>query len=659
MVHPPDLVSCLLRTQGSRVLNSCRSLQKVKQIHASVVVDGQELSLVLASKLISFYVQFDDFRSAVSVLKALKEPNTFLWNSVIKAHVNSGLVDSGVFVYKLMRKKGVPCDGYTFPILSKLVLLIECGVSFAEMIHCVAMQMGFESDVYFCNTMIEAYVKSGYSGNALKLFNEMPYRDLVSWTSMISGFAYEGNSNLAFGLFNEMRKEVEPNEVTMIVMLQTCSTMVEGRQLHGYVIRFGSLIDQSLKNSILKMYADFGSEDDSELLFDETARRDVVSWNIMTYLYSSKGKIMKMADYLSRMRREVQPRIETLTVLIAGLGQCRYPSQGRQIHCLALKTGLFDDILMTTLLEMYAKSGDLENSSKLFREVSHRNYSTWDAIISGWTENGHFQKALELFQQMVAVGVQPRTENMRTLVVACMHLGALRLGKSIHGYFLRNFFSISDEGAQSLETSIMNMYVRCGDICSARICFDNMLVKDLVTWSSMIEGLGTHGLGSEALEFFHQMKAGGVEPNSVTFLSLLSACSHSGLLYKGCEALNSMKWEFGFEPDLDSRIWGALLASARVHEDHKVGQYAAQKLLELESDNAGYYTLYSNVQASLERWNDVEEVRSAMKDMNLMRHPGWSCLEVEGTFHGFVSGDRSHQQMDEIHAIIDCLSEMH
>ncbi|KAL0453180.1 UNVERIFIED_CONTAM: Pentatricopeptide repeat-containing protein [Sesamum latifolium] len=220
----------------------------LKQIHASVVVsDGQELSFVLASKLISLYVQFNDFGRAVSVLKALKEPNTFLWNSVIKAHVNSGLVESGVFVYKLMRKKGVPCDGYTFPILSKLVLLIECGLSFAEMVHCVAMQMGFESDVYFCNTMIEAYVKSGYSGNALKLFNEMPCRDLVSWTSMISGFAYEGNTNGAFGLFNEMRKEVEPNEVTMIVMLQTCSTMVEGSQLHGYVIRFGSLIDQSLK----------------------------------------------------------------------------------------------------------------------------------------------------------------------------------------------------------------------------------------------------------------------------------------------------------------------------------------------------------------------------------------------------------------------------
>ncbi|KAI3471734.1 hypothetical protein Pfo_028384 [Paulownia fortunei] len=518
-----------------------------------------------------------------------------------------------------MRKKGVYCDGYTFPILNKVVVLLESGVSFAEMIHCEAMQMGFGSDVYFCNTVIDAYVKSGCFGNALKLFEEMPCRDLVSWTSMISGYVYEGNANGAFGLFNEMQKEVKPNE--------------------------------SLKNSILKMYADFGSANDSEILFEETATRDVVSWNIMIYLYSSKGKTMKIIDCLTKMRVEVEPSIETFSVLISGLGGCGNHSQGRQIHCLALKSGFFDDILMTSLLDLYAKSGDLENSTKL-----------------------------------LAAGVQPETENMRSFVVACMHLGTLRLGKAVHGYFIRNFFFVSDEGARSLETSILNMYVRCGDISSARICFDRMLVKDLVTWSSMIEGYGTHGLGCDALEVFHQMNGEGIEPNGVTFLSLLSACSHSGLLREGCEALNSMKWIFGIEPDLDhytcivdllgrsgkvkealsiilklvalpdSRIWAALLAAARVHEDQKVGEYAAEKLLELESDNAGYYTLFSNVQASVERWNEVQEVRSAMKDMNLIKHPGWSCLEVKGVFHGFVSADRSHHQMNEIYTMIECLS---
>ncbi|KAK6124869.1 hypothetical protein DH2020_041403 [Rehmannia glutinosa] len=633
-----------------------RSLQILKQTHASIIVsNGKEVSFAVASKLTSLYIQFSDFGSSVLLLKAMKEPNSFIWNEVIKAHVNSGFIESAIFVYKLMRKKGVSCDGYTFPILSKLIVLLECGSSFAEMIHCVAMQMGFQSDVYFCNTMIDAYVKRGCFVNALRVFDEMPYRDLVSWTSMISGYVYEGNANGAFGLFNEMQKEVEPNEVTIIVMLQMCSSVLEVRQFHGYVIKCGSLIDQSLKNSILKMYTDIGSANDSEVLFQETPLRDVVSWNIMIHLYSSEGNTMKIIDCLNRMRCEVKPSIETFTVIISGLEGCGNHSQGKQIYCLALKSGTLDDILMSSLLDLYAKSGD-------------------------------FEEAVKLFQQMLAADSQPETENMRSFVVAFMHLGALRLGKAVHGYFIRNFFSVSDESGRSLETSILNMYVRCGDISSARICFNRMRVKDLVTWSSMIEGYGTHGLGLEALKVFHQMNNEGIKPNNVTFLSLLSACSHSGLFHEGCKALNSMKWEFNIEPDLDhytcvvdllgrsgkikealsiilklvdlpdGRIWSALLAAARVHEDRKIGEYAAEKVLELESDNAGYYTLFSNVQASVERWDEVEEVRSVMKEMNLIKHPGWSCLEVKGVFHGFVSGDRLHDQVDEIYAMVEVLS---
>ncbi|KAK6124875.1 hypothetical protein DH2020_041378 [Rehmannia glutinosa] len=287
------------------------------------------------------------------------------------------------------------------------------------MIHCVAMQMGFQSDVYFCNTMIDAYVKRGCFVNALRVFDEMPYRDLVSWTSMISGYVYEGNANGAFGLFNEMQKEVEPNEVTIIVMLQMCSSVLEVRQFHGYVIKCGSLIDQSLKNSILKMYTDIGSANDSEVLFQETPLRDVVSWNIMIHLYSSEGNTMKIIDCLNRMRCEVKPSIETFTVIISGLEGC--------------------EIIVKPLLG--------------FMRIENR-------------------------------------------------------------------------------------------------------------------------------------------------------------------------------------------------------EYAAEKVLELESDNAGYYTLFSNVQASVERWDEVEEVRSVMKEMNLIKHPGWSCLEVKGVFHGFVSGDRLHDQVDEIYAMV-------
>ncbi|KAM1321449.1 hypothetical protein ACFX13_014712 [Malus domestica] len=204
----------------------------------------------------------------------------------------------------------------------------------------------------------------------------------------------------------------------------------------------------------------------------------------------------------------------------------------------------------------------------------------------------------------------------------------------------------------------------------------------------MIEGCGSHGLGFEALKLFDLMIREGVRPNSVTFISLLSACSHSGLVTEGCDAFCSMKWKFGIEPDLDhytsivdllgrsgklkealavimkmmtfpdSRIWGALLSGCRIYSLRDVGEYAAQRLLELEPDNAGYYTLLSNTQASVGQWDGVEETRRVMSEMDLKKMPGWSWIEAEGRIYGFVSGDRSHHQVEEIYEILECLSRM-
>ncbi|KAL2464618.1 Pentatricopeptide repeat-containing protein [Forsythia ovata] len=292
-------------------------------------------------------------------------------------------------------------------------------------------------------------------------------------------------------------------------------------------------------------------------------------------------------------------------------------------------------------MDFYAKCADLEASAQLFVEVPYRNCITWGVMISGLIENGHFKEAIELFRQLLAAGVQPIAENMRNLLVVYTHMGALQLGKSVHGYLVRNSFFYSNEGNRSLETSILNMYIRCGSFCAARICFNGMLARDLVTWTSMIEGCAVHGKGFEALELFHQMVEDRIEPNSVTFISLLSACSHSGLLHEGCELLCCMKSRFGIDPDLDhytcivdllgrsgktkealaiivkfvifpdSRIWGALLAASRVNEDQKLGEYAAERLLQLEPDNVGYHTVFSNVQASAGKWDEVEEARIA------------------------------------------------
>ncbi|XP_027067471.1 pentatricopeptide repeat-containing protein At4g35130, chloroplastic-like [Coffea arabica] len=605
----------------------------------------------------------------------------------LKSLVNSGLSEFAIWIYKQMREMGVEHDSYTFPILSKAVFLVDFEAFWlGKTIHGLAMQMGFGCDVYFCNTMIAVYSKSGRFGDACKLFHEMPDRDIVSWTAMISAYVREDNFFGAFRLFGKMQNEVEPNAVTMLGLLQGCPSMVEGRQLHGYIIKNGLLHDRSVENSLLNMYSHVDSVSDAEILFGEIDKRDVVTWNIMLSLYTYKGDITRMIGCFRQMSGEVDPSCETLTVFVSGLAECGYLFEGRQIHCLALKKGLFDDKLRACLLDFYAKHREVDISAKLFEEVHYRNSITWNTMMLGFIENGLFKECIALFKQMLLVGVRPGAEILRTLILAYTHMGAVQLGKGIHGYIIRKSFVESGAAITALETSILNMYLRCGSLSAAGVCFDRMVGKDLVAWTSMIEGYGMHGLGFQALELFQKMVEEGLKPNDMTFLSILSACSHSGLLSEGCQILYCMRSKFSVEPNLnhytciidmlgrsgmikeglslifklvpfpDGRIFGALLAASRVYMDKKVADYAANRLLELEPDNAGYHTLISNVKASAEKWFEVEDFRSTIKSKDLMKLPGWSCIEAKGFLHGFVSGDRSHPYADCIQQTLEILN---
>ncbi|KAL8147339.1 pentatricopeptide repeat-containing protein At4g35130, chloroplastic-like [Apium graveolens] len=582
-----------------------------------------------------------------------------------------------------MRELGVLHDSFTFPIINQTVLLHQDKLSCGKIVHCLAIRMGFGLNVYFCNTMLDVYVKCGEVGLGVQLFDEMSVRDLVSWTTMISGFVREGNVCGSFGLFNRLRMEFEPNNVCLMVMFQVCCHCVNGgRQLHGYAVKCGLLMSQSVCNSVLKMYAD-SCVDDAEILFGEFDRRDVVSWNIIISFYSLRHDIIKLADCVRVMQDKAVISIESLTLLVSSCSDDGNIFDGKQLHCLGIKSGQYDSILKTSLLDFYAKCEDLDSSEKLFSEIPFTNHITLNAMMSAFIRNGFFREAIELFRNMLSSGFKPAAEPLTNVILAYSHMGSLRLGKSVHAYCFKNLL---EDKTASLETSIMNMYIRCGSIFSARICFDRMPSRDLVAWTSMIEGFGTHGMGYEALQIFDSMIKEGVEPNSVTFLGILSACSHSGLLRDGCRVFYSMKSKFGIQPNLshytsivdllgrfgmlkealaiilkfvnfaDSKIWGALLSASRVHEKQLLAEFSAGMLFKLEPENAGYHTLMSNVQASLEGWSEVEEIRDFVQDSNLVKQPGWSCIEARGLINGFVAGDRSHPQVAEIYETLSSLN---
>ncbi|KAK6945197.1 Pentatricopeptide repeat [Dillenia turbinata] len=542
-------------------------LRTLKRVHSSLVVS----SGFVAPKLISLYAQFGDHDSALSVSHELKETDSGVWNAIIKKHVDLGFFDLAVLHYKKMRNLGVAHDSFTFPLLNRAVTCLWC----ANMVHCVAIKVGFGLDVYFCNTLIHCYLRCGSLASGRKLFDEMCGGDLISWTSLIWGYVSEGIIDSAFGLFCRMRVQMEPNSVTLIIMLQGCSnsgSLFAGKGLHCLVIKGGFWIDLSVRNAVLKMYSNSGCVEESEFLFNEMADRDVISWNTIIALYSLKGVSENVAKKFNIMRGEVIPSIETLTLVISAFSKSRDLILGEGLHCYAIKTGYCDNILQSALLDLYANCGELVASFQLFREISYRNSITWNSMMSGLLQNGCFEEVLELFQEMQEAGVEPGAKTLGSLIAAYTHLGAFRSGKAVHGLIVKNLFHGSVEDKAPLETSVLNMYIRCGSLSCARNCFNRMITKDIITWTSMIDGLGRH--------------------------------------------------------------------ASRVYGNREIGKYAAQKLLDIEPDNVGYYTIWSNIEAGLGKWVQVEEVRKFMDGKDLKKRPGWSHVESSGKLHGFVSGDR-------------------
>ncbi|MED6123403.1 hypothetical protein PIB30_048883 [Stylosanthes scabra] len=593
-------------------------------------------------------------------------PNTMAWNLAMRSHVDEGLFHSAFSLYKNMRKMGVPHDTFTLPILNRALSSMRIDASLGKMVHCVAIQVGLDLDLYFCNTMIEVYMKCECLGYACNLFDEMLQRDVVSWTSMIAGYISGGHVSVAFDLFNKMRIELEPNSVTLVVMLQACcasETLKEGVQVHGFALKSGLLMDWSVKNSVLRMYASKVSTEEVELLFSEIDRTDVASWNVLISFFTLQRDVIRVLRLFNEMHNfEARTwNIETLTVVISALAKSASLSNGEGMHCLIVKTGFCDDILLTSLLDFYAKCGRLETSVQLFREIRCKSNITWGAMMLAFIQNGSSLDAISLFRQMQAKDHDIAPEIWRNLIDAYANLGALKSGKVVHGYLIKDLLNGPVKDNVHLETSILNMYLRCGYMSSAKACFDGMPIKDVVAWTTMIEGLGSHGFGFEAL-------------------------SHSGLVTEGCNIYYSMKWGFRIEPSLDhhtcivdllgrrgmlnealaiilkmivlpdSRIWGALLSASRVYRNRRFGEYAAERLMELEPHNAGYYTLLSNIKASVGRWNEVEELRRVMNEMDLKKKPGWSCIEIKGVIHGFFSGDISRTDSEQVYEALGRLS---
>ncbi|KAM3299812.1 hypothetical protein ACQJBY_041023 [Aegilops geniculata] len=591
------------------------------------------------------------------------------WNAAIRDRLDSGLPAAAVSAFAAMLRAGARPDGFTLPLLNRAAAsLAIAGLVGAA--HSVGVRTGFALNLYFCNTLVDAYVRHGAVASARQLFDEMTVRDVVSWTSLISASAGTGDRREVSGLVTKMRMDrCEPSTVTLAVLLRLCTAERDvpgGRQLHCYAMKSGLTEEPLVLNSILTHLSRTATGlGDTVRLFElSPGGRDAVSWNIIISEFSSQGNVAQVIDMFERMRREeVCPTCQTLTALVAAFAKHRCLEQGKKLHCFVIRSGLSDPVLVASFLDFYAKCCQMESSAKLFEEFRGTGSCIWSAMMWGLIHHGHFLQVVHLFGRMLNSQLAINADMLQGLVISYMELGASRLGKSAHGYIIRNSHAGTQyENTCYLETSIVKFYARCGNIHLARRCFNNIQQRDIVAWSSMLEAYAIHGNGREALALFDQMLAEGVMPNGVTFLSLLSACSYSGLVSEARALFDCMITKFGITPELghytcmvdilgrsgdldeaaqvisgmnvkpDGIIWGALLASCRTHSNVELASFAAQKLMELEPDNVGYHVVYSNVQAgSGDRWREVEHIRRSMAVMDAQKVPAWSCVADTGS----------------------------
>ncbi|XP_020260379.1 pentatricopeptide repeat-containing protein At4g21065-like [Asparagus officinalis] len=478
---------------------------------------------------------------------------------------------------------------------------------------------------------------------------------------------------------------ISPDPRSLVYALIQCRTTTQIKQAHAQAITTSMIGNLGVANKLVYTYAQFRALDDAHSIFYRMKERDNVTWSIMV------GGFAKIGEYENCLRifRDFVrsgSRIDNYTLPFA-LRACRDTQGlniGVEIHHLVYKSGMSSDVFVSAaLVDMYAKCGCIEDARKVFDKMWRKDLVTWTVMISGYAECGNPEESMVLFDRMKEEGIVPDKVTMVTVVFACSKLGAMHKAKMIHEYILSKKHSLN----VILGTAMIDMYAKCGSVDAAREIFDAMKEKNVITWSSMISAYGIHGHGRKALELFSQMLESGIRPNRITFVSILSACSHSGLVDEGSKFFHSMEKNYLVQPDVkhytcmvdlfgragrineaveliqemtvekDEGFWGAVLGACRIHGNINLAENAAKSLLELRPRHSGYYVLLSNIYANAGKWEDVAKVRELMTGRRVKKIPGWTWVEINNKTYQFRVGDKTHPQTEQIYDMLKVLSE--
>ncbi|CAN0879982.1 Pentatricopeptide repeat-containing protein At5g03800 [Linum grandiflorum] len=696
-------------------------IELAKAVHASILKRREDT--YLGNCLIGVYIKVGLVLDAYQVFKNLSQPNVVSYSTLISGFAKSNREAEAVELFFRMRSSGVQPNEYSFvAILTACIRVL--GLELGREVHGLAVKSGVLGCVFVANALMALYGKCGCLNSASQLFDEMPEKDITSWNTVISSLVAESLYEKALDIGRELGQqidEVKVDDFTLLTLL-TASThshaINEGKEIHGRAIRLGFLMGSlDLCNILIGFYTKCGSLRNVLTLFERMPIRDEVTWAQLITAYMESGLVAKAVEtfenmpeserssisynailagfirnaeglnalnfFLMMIRNGIELSDFSLTGIITACGVMEDIEISKQVHGFVTK---FDHgsnaYIEASLLDMYTRCGRMKDAEKLYQEWETPAAHT--SMLRGYARNGQSNKTVALFVRSLSGSNLVMDELVPTTVLeACGTLGFHHLGTQLHSYALK----LGYQADQGVANSLINMYSKCFNMDDAIRLFKAMPSPDVVSWNTLLTGYVLHRQGDEALLLWSKMQKSGVRPNYITFISIISAYSHtsSNLVHQCRTLLHSMKPIYNVEPNSEhyalfvgvlgswgflqeaeetilnmpfepeAAVWRALLDSCRIHLNTEMGRRVAKRILEMKPKDPSTFVLVSNLYSASGRWHCAESTRQKMKENKVRKYPCKSWIIHNNKLHSFYVRDRYHPQCKDIYSGLEIL----
>ncbi|VVB02968.1 unnamed protein product [Arabis nemorensis] len=660
-----------------------------KQIHGYMLRNSLDGDSFLKTALIDLYFKFGLATDAWSVFLEIEDKsNVVLWNVMIVGFVDSGRCDYSLELYMLAKNNSVKLVSTSFTGALGACSRNE-NFGFGRQIHCDVVKMGLDNDPYVCTSLLSVYSKCGMVGEAETVFSCVMDKRLEIWNAMVAAYAENDFGYYALELFSFMRqKSVLPDSFTLSNVISCCSMLGMhdyGKSVHAELFKRPIQSTPTIESALLTLYSKCGCDTDAYSVFKSMEEKDMIAWGSLISGLCKNGKFKEALKVFGSMKDDddsLKPDSDIMTSVINACAGLEALSFGLQVHGGMIKTGLvLNAFVGSSLIDLYSKCGLPEMALEVFSGMRPDNIVAWNSMISCYSRNNLPELSIEFFNLMLNHSVFPDSVSITSVLVAISSTESLLQGKSLHGYTIR----LGIPSDTHLKNALIDMYAKCGFSKYAESIFRKMQHKSLITWNLMIYGYGSHGDCPRALSLFDEMKKAGESPDDVTFLSLISACNHSGFVHEGRHIFEIMKRDYGIEPKMehyanmvdllgragrleeaysfikampmepDSSIWLCLLSASRTHHNVELGILSAENLLRMEPERSGNYFQLINLYMEAGLKNDAAKLLSEMKEKGLQKNPGCSWIEVSSSIHVFFSGGSRSPMATEICNVLSSL----